>query len=115
MNLFICLSSHFQVQEARAAEPRVMSEGDERHRHLLFIGDGRLGLNGLLIPFRSQKLWPAIICLRILLISSFMTVRKTCCALSVLPSFGILRGICNLVALLLRGLLLRNHPSCAFI
>lgn len=40
---------------------------------------------------------------------------KTCCALSVLPYFGILRGICNLVALLLWDLLLRNHPSCAFI
>lgn len=100
--LFVCLYT-FEgkqvLQETRAAELKVMSEGDSRDfctadfalythsllqsctgrqkcefkqfghgsimcnvenkrlRQLLFIGDGHLGLDGPLTPFRSQQLW----------------------------------------------------------
>lgn len=53
-------------------------------RQLLFIGHGQLGLDGPLIPFRNQKLWPAIICLKILLISSLAKPAVLCLCFPIL-------------------------------
>lgn len=93
--------------------PLVCNVENKRQRKPLFIGDDQLGLDGPLIHFRSQQLSPAIICLSILLISSIMTVKNQLCF--VFPYFGILRGTCNLVALLPWDLLLAEAALLTFV
>lgn len=68
MNLFICLSLHFQVQETRAAELKVMSEGDGRgfctadfalctHSLLLSCTGGRGGSSRSLVKDHPCVMW----------------------------------------------------------